>query len=102
MLTSSVDVVETTTPASCMFPFNDPISLSKFRYILYNNLLFEQYTWSYKIQKYSYDISIILNYDYFAEQIDFMVTLFLRKRDVNLYKIWLSINHIMARQGEEK
>jgi len=31
-----------------------------------------------------------------------MVTLFLRKRDVNLYKIWLSINHIMARQGEEK
>jgi hypothetical protein len=25
----------------------DPTSLSKFRYILYNNLLFEQYTWSY-------------------------------------------------------
>ena len=74
----------------------------KFRYILYNNLLFEQYTWRYKIQKYSYDISIILNYDYFVEQIDIMVTLFLRKRAVNLYKIWLSINHIMARQGEEK
>jgi hypothetical protein len=66
-----------------LLPF-DPISLSKFRYILYNNLLFEQYTWSYKLQKYSYDISIILNYDYFAEQIDYMVTLFLRKRDVNL------------------
>jgi hypothetical protein len=102
MLTSSVAVVEATAPSSCLFPFNDPISLSKFRYILYNNLLFEQYTWRYKIQKYSYDISIILNYDYFVEQIDIMVTLFLRKRDVNLYKIWLSINHIMARQGEEK
>ena len=102
MLTSSVDVVETTTPSSCLFPFNDPISLSKFRYIVYNNLLFEQYTWSYKIQKYSYDISIILNYDYFAEQIDFMVTLILRKRDINLYNIWLSIDHTMARQGEEK
>jgi len=31
-----------------------------------------------------------------------MITLFLTKHDVNLYKIWLSIDHIMARQWEEK